>query len=248
MQHAASAGDAQLIAAALFGIAAIVILISWLKLHPFISLGIGALCVGVAANLGLAKSLVSFSNGFGATMAGVGILMGLGAMFGKLLADFGGADQIVDTLVSRSRPQTLPWTMGLVGAIIGLADVLRDRPRPVDPGRPVGEPAIGPVGHQDRFADARRPVGHAWPGAPSPRTADRRDGARRQSWLHPRLRHRDRHSDRHHSQARCLRSSPTAGSKFQRRKCSERAKPNRRGPGPCRTSAQRSPPFSCPSR
>ena len=120
MQHAASAGDTQLIAAALLGIAAIVILISWLKLHPFISLGIGALCVGVAANLGLAKSLVSFSNGFGATMAGVGILMGLGAMFGKLLADSGGADQIVDTLVSRSRPETLPWTMGLVGAIIGL--------------------------------------------------------------------------------------------------------------------------------
>jgi gluconate:H+ symporter, GntP family len=120
MQHAASAGDTQLIVAAILGIAAIVILISWLKLHPFISLAIGALSVGVAANLGLAKSIVSFSNGFGATMGGVGILMGLGAMFGKLLADSGGADQIVDTLVSRSRPETLPWTMGLVGAIIGL--------------------------------------------------------------------------------------------------------------------------------
>ncbi len=120
MQNAASAGDTQLIAAALLGIAAIVVLISWLKLHPFISLAIGALIVGVAANLGLAKSMGSFSSGFGATMAGVGILMGLGAMFGKLLADSGGADQIVDTLVRRSRPAALPWTMGLVGAIIGL--------------------------------------------------------------------------------------------------------------------------------
>ena len=34
-------------------------------------------------------------------MAGVGILIGFGAMFGKLLADSGGADRIVDTLVSR---------------------------------------------------------------------------------------------------------------------------------------------------
>ena len=37
----------------------------------------------------------------------------------KLLADSGGADRIVDTLVGRSRPEMLPWTMGLVGAIIG---------------------------------------------------------------------------------------------------------------------------------
>jgi GntP family gluconate:H+ symporter len=120
MQHAASAGDTQLIVAALLGIAAIITLISWRKLHPFISLAIGALGVGIVSNLGLAKSIVSFSHGFGDTMGSVGILMGLGAMFGKLLADSGGADQIVDTLVSHSRPATLPWTMGLVGAIIGL--------------------------------------------------------------------------------------------------------------------------------
>ena len=53
-------------------------------------------------------------------MGSVGVLIGLGAMFGKLLADSGGADQIVDTLVARSNPKSLPWTMALVGAIIGL--------------------------------------------------------------------------------------------------------------------------------
>jgi GntP family gluconate:H+ symporter len=41
-------------------------------------------------------------------------------MFGKLLADSGGADRIVDTLVSRSSTRTLPWTMAAVGALIGL--------------------------------------------------------------------------------------------------------------------------------
>lgn len=120
MEQAATAGDAQLIIAALAGIAAIVLLISWLKLHPFLSLSIGALGVGLAANLGAAASVASFTKGFGTTMAGVGLLMGLGAMFGKLLADSGGADRIVDTLVGHSRPEMLPWTMGLVGAIIGL--------------------------------------------------------------------------------------------------------------------------------
>ena len=54
------------------------------------------------------------------TVAGVGILIALGAMFGKLLADSGGADQIVDTIVGRASARTLPWAMALVGALIGL--------------------------------------------------------------------------------------------------------------------------------
>jgi GntP family gluconate:H+ symporter len=50
----------------------------------------------------------------------VGILIALGAMFAKLLADSGGADEIVDTVVGRASPRALPWAMALVGAIIGL--------------------------------------------------------------------------------------------------------------------------------
>lgn len=113
-------GDGRLIASAVIGFAVIIALITWLKLNPFLSLTIGAIGVGLAAGLDAAKVVVSFGNGFGSTMGSVGILIGLGAMFGKLLADSGGADQIVDTLVDRSSPRALPWTMALVGAIIGL--------------------------------------------------------------------------------------------------------------------------------
>ena len=41
-------------------------------------------------------------------------------MFAKLLADSGGADEIVDTIVGHASPRMLPWAMALVGAIIGL--------------------------------------------------------------------------------------------------------------------------------
>ena len=41
-------------------------------------------------------------------------------MFAKLLADSGGADEIVDTIVGQASPRALPWAMALVGAIIGL--------------------------------------------------------------------------------------------------------------------------------
>jgi GntP family gluconate:H+ symporter len=110
----------QLIIAALIGIVVIIALITWLKVHPFIALAIGALGVGIGAGLAPDKAVTSFGDGFGATMTSVGILVGLGAMFGKMLVDSGAADRIVDTLVRRSSKAALPWTMALIGALIGL--------------------------------------------------------------------------------------------------------------------------------
>ena len=110
----------QLVLAFLAGIAVILVLITVVKLHPFLGLIFGALTVGVGVGENFAKVLKSFSDGFGSTAASVGILIALGAMFAKLLADSGGADEIVDTIVGHASPRALPWAMALVGAIIGL--------------------------------------------------------------------------------------------------------------------------------
>ena len=114
------AGGGQLIVAALAAIALIVVLISLGKVHPFLALVFGGLTVGLLAGENVDDVLKSFSSGFGTTAAGVGVLIALGAMFAKLLADSGGADQIVDTIVGRASPRALPWAMAAVGAIIGL--------------------------------------------------------------------------------------------------------------------------------
>ena len=114
------ASGTQLILAFVAGIAVIVVLITLVKLHPFLALIFGGITVGLAAGEDLTKVLKSFSSGFGDTAASVGILIALGAMFAKLLADSGGADQIVDTIVGHASPRMLPWAMALVGAIIGL--------------------------------------------------------------------------------------------------------------------------------
>ncbi|MHC9292887.1 gluconate:H+ symporter [Mycobacterium sp. LTG2003] len=110
----------QLVLAALAGIALIVVLIPITKLHPFLALIFGALAVGIVAGENVGTVLESFGDGFGSTAASVGILIALGAMFAKLLADSGGADEIVDTIVGHASPRALPWAMALVGAIIGL--------------------------------------------------------------------------------------------------------------------------------
>ncbi|NUR17861.1 MAG: gluconate transporter, partial [Dermatophilaceae bacterium] len=110
----------RLVPAALLGIAVLVMLIVRFKLHPFLSLTIGSLTVGAVAGVSMSDVLDSYTKGFGSTAAGVGILIALGAMFGKLLADSGGADEIVDTIIGRSSARSLPWAMAGVGAIIGL--------------------------------------------------------------------------------------------------------------------------------
>jgi GntP family gluconate:H+ symporter len=112
--------DTRLIVATLIAIALIVVLISKFKLHAFLALILGSGALGLIAGMPVDKLLKSFSSGVGSTVASVGVLIALGAMIGKLLADSGGAEQIVDTIVSRSGRRALPWAMALVAALIGL--------------------------------------------------------------------------------------------------------------------------------
>ncbi len=115
-----SAGNAQLGIAALAGIAVIVVLITRFKVHAFLALTLGTLVLGAVASAPLDKTIESFSTGLGDTVSGVGVLIALGAILGKLLADSGGADEIVDTILARTSERAMPWAMALIAGIIGL--------------------------------------------------------------------------------------------------------------------------------
>ncbi|WP_216214377.1 GntT/GntP/DsdX family permease [Amycolatopsis aidingensis] len=112
--------DTRLIAATLLAIALIVVLITKLKLHPFLALILSSGLLGLVAGMPVDSLIDSFTDGVGSTVASVGVLIALGAMLGRLLADSGGAEQIVDTIISRSGRRLLPWSMALVAALIGL--------------------------------------------------------------------------------------------------------------------------------
>ncbi|GAA2707991.1 MULTISPECIES: gluconate:H+ symporter [Streptomyces] len=115
-----TAGHARLGIAVLVGIAVIVVLIGRLKLHAFLALTVGTLVLGVAAGAPLEKTVASFTTGLGSTVAGVGVLIALGSILGRLLADSGGADRIVDTILARAGTRTMPWAMVLIAGVIGL--------------------------------------------------------------------------------------------------------------------------------
>ncbi len=111
--------DIQVLIVAAVGIALVVLLIVILKVHAFLALTIGALFVGIGSGIPLDKVTASYENGAGGVLGYVGVLIALGAMLGKLMADSGGADKVVNTLL-RGRPVTLPWKMALIAGIIGI--------------------------------------------------------------------------------------------------------------------------------
>jgi gluconate:H+ symporter, GntP family len=114
------AGSAQLVTAALLGIAVVVVLISVAKVHPFVALVLGSAVLGVIGGLGAAATVDSFTQGVGSTVGSVGLLIALGSMIGALLADSGGADEIVDTVVRSVSARGLPWALVGVAALVGL--------------------------------------------------------------------------------------------------------------------------------
>src|SRR4051794_8304722 len=118
IHHTSSHGP--LIAAALLGIAAVVVLITVLKVHPFLALILGSAVLGAVAGVSGGDVVTSFTTGFGTTMGSVGLLIALGAMIGGLLTHSGGADRIVTSVVDRIGPRGLPWAMGGVAALIGI--------------------------------------------------------------------------------------------------------------------------------
>jgi gluconate:H+ symporter, GntP family len=115
-----NAGHTQLILAALLGIATVVVLIVWARFHPLLGLILGTVVLAAVAAVPPEDALTSFVTGLGSTFGSVGLLIALGAMLGKLLADSGGANRIVDTIVDRVGRRTLPWAMAGIAAIIGL--------------------------------------------------------------------------------------------------------------------------------
>ena len=115
-----SGHDTQLLIVAGLGIALLVVLIAKFKLHPFLALCWARPSSASAAGVELAKVITNFEDGVGGVLKEVGLLIALGAMLGKLLADSGGANRVVDTLLDKASGNKVVWSITLVAVIIGL--------------------------------------------------------------------------------------------------------------------------------
>lgn len=104
-----------------FGVLMLLILMLPLRVNGFIALILVALSVGVLEGMPIMEVIKSIKNGVGGTLGSLALIMGFGAMLGKLLADCGGAQRIATTLIATFGDKKIQWAVTLTGFIVGFA-------------------------------------------------------------------------------------------------------------------------------
>lgn len=102
------------------GILLLFLLIARFKLNAFIAFIIVALLVGLAEGMPLEDLVGSVQNGIGKTLGFLILILGFGAMLGKLVADSGAAQRITSRLVARFGKKYIQWAVVLTGFIVGI--------------------------------------------------------------------------------------------------------------------------------
>ena len=102
------------------GIALLLILIIILKLNAFISFVIVSLVVAIAEGMSLTQTVESIQLGIGNTLGSLVLILGFGAMLGKLVADSGAAQKITTRLVETFGRKNIQWAVVLAGFIVGI--------------------------------------------------------------------------------------------------------------------------------
>lgn len=103
------------------GVALLLLLMIKFKLNGFLSLIIVALIVGVAEGMPIDKVVTSVKNGVGGTLGSLALIIGFGAILGKLLADCGGAQRIAMTLIEKFGKKKIQWAVLITGFVVGFA-------------------------------------------------------------------------------------------------------------------------------
>lgn len=98
----------------------LLILITKLKVNPFISLMIVSFFVGLTTGMPLDKIVGSIQAGLGNTLGFIAIVLGLGTMLGKLMEESGAAERVARTLINRFGEKNVHWAMMCVAFIVGI--------------------------------------------------------------------------------------------------------------------------------
>lgn len=112
-------GTAPLLAIAVGSIALILLLVIRFKVHAFIALIAVSVITAIAAGVPMEAVMDVLEDGFGGTLAGVALLVALGAMLGRLVEHSGGAQALADTMVAKFGAKRAPFALGIASLLLG---------------------------------------------------------------------------------------------------------------------------------
>ncbi len=98
----------------------LILLIAWLKIDTFISFLIVSIGLGLASGLDVSTISTAIQKGVGNTLGDLVLIVGFGAMLGKLVADSGAAQRITDALIDLFGEKYIQWGMAVAGFVIGI--------------------------------------------------------------------------------------------------------------------------------
>ncbi len=112
-------GTVTLLVIAALAILLLLFLIMRLKMHAFIALVLVSLATALVSGIPLNEVMNVLLQGFGSTLASVALLVGFGAMIGRLLEVTGGAQVLADRLIAGFGEKRAPLALGVTSLLFG---------------------------------------------------------------------------------------------------------------------------------
>ena len=104
----------------LIGMLLLILLITWAKISPFLAFILVSILIGFSNGMDISTITNSLQKGIGDLLGSIVVILGLGAMLGKLIADSGAAQKIATGLMEIFGRKYILWALLLTGFIIGI--------------------------------------------------------------------------------------------------------------------------------
>ena len=101
-------------------IVGLVLLISWGQLNPLLAFLIVSVVAGLLLGIPFNKIVGSIQKGIGDMLGSLVIIIALGAMLGKLVADSGAAQKIAAVMMKAFGERYIQWALVVTGFIVGI--------------------------------------------------------------------------------------------------------------------------------
>lgn len=103
------------------GVALLLFLNIKLKINSILALIFSAIVVGFINGMKPVAILDTIKEGLGSTLGSLALIIGFGAVLGKLMVDSGAAQRIASTLINKFGAKHVHWALIIVGAVFGIS-------------------------------------------------------------------------------------------------------------------------------
>ena len=101
-------------------LALLIVLISYFKINAFLAFLLISILAGIGLGIPLENLPASVTKGIGSILGDLTLIIVLGAMLGKLVAESGAAKKIADVMVGAFGTKHVQWGLMITGFIVGI--------------------------------------------------------------------------------------------------------------------------------